>query len=145
MVLAARKIVTDFVCNVGRRFRTWLQRVVRNAVLNALSRMPADRAAGGARDTNLWEQPVDDPSTTKLLELEWRREALRWAADMIRDEFQPASWEAFWLTAVDGLSAQEAARRTGKTAGAVYIAKSRIMRRLQEKVRETAGRGSHVR
>jgi RNA polymerase sigma-70 factor (ECF subfamily) len=149
----AQQVLLSVARNIGNwehdpqraRFRTWLQRVVRNAILNTFSRMPVDRAPGGTWDINLLEQPVDDPATTELMELEWRREALRWAADMIRDEFQPASWAAFWLTAVHGLSAQEAARRTGKTAGAVYIAKSRIMRRLQEKVRETEGRGSHVR
>ena len=122
------------------RFRTWLSRVVRNATLNALSRRKPDRGAGGTSALVLINgKAADGFDDSEVLDLEWRREAFRWAADQIRDEFQPQTWEAFWLTAVDGLSAAEAAKQTGKSIGAVYVARSRVMARFQEKVRSLCG------
>ncbi|MBI1312712.1 sigma-70 family RNA polymerase sigma factor [bacterium] len=122
------------------RFRTWLGRVVRNAALNALSRRKPDRAAGGTSALVLINgKAAEDCDDAEVLELEWRREAFRWIADQIRDEFQPKTWEAFWLTAVEGLSPDQAARQTGKSIGAVYVARSRVMTRFQEQVRTLSG------
>jgi len=55
----------------------------------------------------------------------------------VRFEVGPAAWQAFWLTAVDGLSGAEAAARLGQTPAAVFMAKSRVLARL----RAAAGRG----
>jgi len=119
------------------RFRTWLHRVANNLILNALARGKPDRGSG---DTGLiqWlaQQPANDGPNSDLLRLEWRREAFRWAATQIRDEFQPDNWEAFWRTAVDGEAVDEVAQRLGKSRSSVHSARSRIMRRLKEKVDE---------
>jgi RNA polymerase sigma-70 factor (ECF subfamily) len=116
------------------RFRTWLRRVADNAIINALTRGVPDRAEGGT--DRLTEQTAREGPDSDLLRIEYRREVFRWAARQIRDEFQPATWGAFWLTAVEGRDASEVAATLGKSAGAVYAAKSRVMRRLREKVGE---------
>lgn len=116
------------------RFRTWLQRVVRNATLNALTRSPKDVAAGGTEALAvLVELPQED---SEAFDHEWRRETLNWAAQQIRDEFHSATWNAFWLTAVEGVTPKIAAARTGKSIGAVYIARTRVMQRIHAKVDE---------
>jgi RNA polymerase sigma-70 factor (ECF subfamily) len=61
---------------------------------------------------------------------------LCWAATQIRDEFQPTTWNAFWMTAVEGLAVDEAARKLNRTPGSVYAARSRVMRRLKEKTEQ---------
>jgi RNA polymerase sigma-70 factor (ECF subfamily) len=114
------------------RFRTWLRRVVHNAIINALTRGAQDRAAGGPH--SLTEQPAPEGPDSDLVRIEYRREVFRWAARQIKDEFHVATWDAFWLTAVEGKDAAEVARELGKNAGAVYAAKSRVMRRLREKI-----------
>jgi RNA polymerase sigma-70 factor (ECF subfamily) len=48
---------------------------------------------------------------------------------------QPHTWEAFVLTAVEGLSGAEAASRLGMQVGAVYVARGKVQRMLQEEVR----------
>ncbi|MCA9065113.1 MAG: sigma-70 family RNA polymerase sigma factor [Planctomycetaceae bacterium] len=122
------------------RFRTWLNRVVRNATLNALSRRKPDHAVGGTSTVVLINgRSAAELEDSDILELEWRREALRRAADQIRDEFQEPTWQSFWLTAVEGKSAAEAAAVTGKSLGSVYVARSRVMSRLKEKVRMLSG------
>jgi RNA polymerase sigma-70 factor (ECF subfamily) len=122
------------------RFRTWLARVVRNATLTALSRRPADRAAGGTTGMLALDGMADaSADDAELFELEWRREAFRWAADQVREDFEPATWEAFWLTAVEEVSPEEAAKRTGKSVGAVYVARSRVMQKILARLNELSG------
>ena len=59
-----------------------------------------------------------------------------WAARQIEREFQPDTWQAFWLTAVEGRSCEDAAAELNKGVGTIYAARSRVMKRLQEKVKE---------
>jgi RNA polymerase sigma-70 factor (ECF subfamily) len=121
------------------RFRTWLHRVAQNAILNALSRGPPDRGAGETgQAASVEQQAAAHGPDSDLLRLEYRREVFRWAARQIRAEFQPETWKAFWLTAVKDRAVDEVARLLRKTRGAVYAARSRVMRRLQEKVAELA-------
>jgi len=143
----AQQVLLSVANNIGRwehdpqraRFRTWLAHAVRNATLNALTRMPADRGAGGTTGMLALENHAGATDDAEMLELEWRRETFRWAVDQVRDEFQPQTWEAFWITAVDGLSASEAAEKTRKSIGAVYVARSRVMQRVQAKLKELTG------
>ena len=84
------------------------------------------------------QQAARNGPDSDLLRLEYRREVFRWAARQIRAEFQRATWKAFWLTAVEDRAADGVARLLHKTTGAVYAARSRVMRRLQEKAAELA-------
>ena len=51
---------------------------------------------------------------------------------LIRTEFEERTWRAFWAAAVDGRPAAEVAAELGMSPGAVYIAKSRVLKRLRE-------------
>lgn len=118
------------------RFRTWLTRVATNAILNALNRRPRDCGAGGSDLIDLLgAQPADGPGSN-LVRIEHRREVFRWAARQVRPEFQPETWNAFWLTAVDGREIADVARELNRSHGSIYAARSRVMRRLREKVGE---------
>jgi RNA polymerase sigma factor (sigma-70 family) len=119
------------------KFRTWLHRISQNAIINALSRAAPDRAAGdtGMR-IQLHRAPAAEGPESDLIRLELRREIFRWAANQIKPEFRPATWDAFWLTAVEGQESEAVAAKLGLSCGSVYAARSRIMRRLKEKVAE---------
>jgi RNA polymerase sigma-70 factor (ECF subfamily) len=118
------------------RFRNWLSRVTRNAILKALSRGPRDLATGGTEILNvLHEVPADDP-TDALIELEYRREVFVRAAARVRGEVQDDTWLAFEATVLQGISIEVAAKRYGLSAGSIYAARSRIMRRLRTAVQE---------
>lgn len=117
------------------RFRSWLATIARNAAANALARRRPDAGVGGTDLLDLLaEQPADDEPSRQLVLLEFRRGLFRFAADRVREEFRGGTWEAFRLTAIEGLSAEEAAAELGTTAGAVYTARSRVIRRLREEV-----------
>jgi RNA polymerase sigma-70 factor (ECF subfamily) len=118
-------------------FRSWLFRIVRNACVNALTRGPRDAARGGTSVAEQLERrPNNEDAIDRLIEEEHQRAVFRWAADEVASEFQDDTWLAFRLTTIDELSVDVAAAELGKSAGAVYAARSRVMRRLKEKVRE---------
>jgi len=119
------------------RFRHWLRRVARNAIVNALSRQPRDRGAGGSSVQELLsEQPEVDEESTALIELEYRRELYLRAARMVRGDVELETWRAFELTVIENRTIDEAAAELEKPVGSIYAARSRIMRRLREAVRE---------
>jgi RNA polymerase sigma-70 factor, ECF subfamily len=141
VLLSVSRGIRAWKLDPGRaRFRTWLRQVVRNATINAIVRRPADRAPGGTTAVRaLGEVAEDGGDIASQFEDEWRREAFRWASDEVRNELHPSTWDAFRMTAVEGLDAGEVARRTGKSVGAVYVARCRVMQKIQAKVRELVG------
>jgi RNA polymerase sigma-70 factor (ECF subfamily) len=118
------------------RFRHWLRRVVRNAIVNALSQQPQDRAAGGSAVQDLlMQQPEVDPQTDAQIELEYRRELYLRAARIVRRDVDPETWRAFELTVIKEHSIDAAAIELDKSVGTIYAARSRVMRRLREAVK----------
>lgn len=119
------------------RFRHWLSRVTRNAILNALTRRPKDQAVGGSSIVDLLHEAVDrDAETSALIEVELRRELYLRAAEMVKVEFRSDSWNAFELSIDGKLTIEEVAKQLGKSVGAIYTARSRIIYRLREVIAE---------
>jgi len=118
------------------KFRTWLNRVAENAILNALTRGKPDVGSGRTDFIELLTQHSAPPEDSALLRRECQEQVFRWAADRIRLEFNEETWEAFWATAVDGQACEQVAVRLEKNVGSIYAARSRVMRRLKEKVTE---------
>ena len=82
------------------------------------------------------DEPAREGPTSELLGIEFRREVFRWAAREIQKEFRPETWDAFWLSCVDGVPIVDLAERLGKSRGAIYVARSRVISRLQQKIEE---------
>jgi len=117
-------------------FRAWLNRVARNALVSMLRSGKHNLAIGGSEflaKSMAVEAPTEE--IERVIEQEHHRSRLRWAAEQIRHEFKEQSWRAFWLTTLGDLSVPEAAEQLGMSTGAVYAARSRIMRRLQDRAR----------
>jgi RNA polymerase sigma factor (sigma-70 family) len=120
-------------------FRGWLYTVARNKIFNFLNSQ-RNRARGvgdDGSDHDRLDSLADKRDEQEAIwELEYQRRLSTLAMDAVRHEFQPATWSAFWATAVDGKSAADIGRELGMTSGAVYVAKSRVLARLREKVSE---------
>jgi RNA polymerase sigma-70 factor (ECF subfamily) len=118
-------------------FRAWLAEAARRVTLQVLrQRDKRDRGAGGdARQGVLAE--VAAPSATAVAEDE---DEQRWlffcAAASVEQEVQPKTWRAFWLAAVDGVSAAAVAAELEMTVGNVYSAKCRVLDRIRRRVAE---------
>ncbi len=119
--------------NDDARFRNWLSRITRNAILKALTRAPRDRAAGGSAIMNVLSAvPAIDPATNALIDLEYRRELFRRAAEHVRTDVQEPTWLAFELTELQHVPIDKAAKVLGISTGSVYAARSRVMRRMRD-------------
>lgn len=116
------------------KFRNWLSRVTKNAIIDAFRNQKPDAAVGGSGATNTLKQsPAADETE---IEHEYERSLFRRAAALVKVEFKEDSWNAFLQTTVEGLSVADVAKQMGRSAGAVYSARSRVMKRLRDVVEE---------
>jgi RNA polymerase sigma factor (sigma-70 family) len=114
-------------------FRGWLTRVTRNLTIEqfrARSRRPRTNPESGQLEQF-------DRDADSIFQLEEQRELFGWAARKARDQFAPATWQAFWLTAVEQQLPAAVAEQLGLSAGAVYIARSRVMARMRELIEQS--------
>ena len=124
------------------RFHHWLRHVAKNEVLKTLTRSPKDQASGGTTATELLRgQANGDCELEDLVDLEYRRQLIRRAAEIVRKRANQTTWLAFSLTMVDGLSISEAAERIGRNEGMVYAARSRIVQRMRCEIRKMEDEG----
>jgi RNA polymerase sigma-70 factor (ECF subfamily) len=117
----------------GKRFRGWLWTVALNKWRQAQRRRCLVPCANGAA---ILSELVIADSIEVLGETEYRHYLTQRALRLMQAEFTPSTWQAFWECAVAGKSAAATARQLGITENAVYLAKSRVLRRLR---RELAG------
>ena len=137
VLIAVAKAVGGWKPDPNRgRFRTWLIRIAGNAIINVLTRGRPDGAIGGTSFLEAIRQQAEPNLAAEDIKREYQRELFRWCVKQIRCEFHESTWNAFWLTTVEGLSIEETAARLGKTTGSIYASRSRIMRRLRERVRQ---------
>lgn len=144
----AEEVTQEVLCSVARKvvdwkpsrqpgsFRRWLYCVMRSRLVDLYrsERNRLDFSIGGSDVAELLEnQPGDFDAH---LESERRQAIFLWAAKRVREEVQPATWEAFWRTGVGGEEVDAVARALGMSRGGVYVAKSRVMSRLRQAVQE---------
>ena len=116
-------------------FRGWLFTITRNKVFNFLSaRRLRPQATGDTNTHQLLGSQPDGQDGSEAWEMEYQRRLASLAMEQIKGEFQETTWKAFWLTAVEGTSAADASKQVGLTAGAIYVAKSRVLARLKDEV-----------
>jgi len=119
-------------------FRGWLRTVVRNKVSTFLGRRKlSDQGSGGTDAYDLLRsQPASDTGEADPWDQEYERQLFAWAAERVRGSFHDSTWQAFWLTAVEGKSGKQAARELGLSVAAVYLARGRVMTRLKKEVQQ---------
>jgi RNA polymerase sigma-70 factor (ECF subfamily) len=119
----------------GDTFRGWLRVVTRNQVLQLFRRRKGQPQAEGG--SQAWEnlQEIADPLPGPAEEEsgEMGQLYLR-ALELVRGEFQERTWQAFWLSAVEGRDPAAVAQELNMTTNNIRQAKSRVLRRLREEV-----------
>jgi RNA polymerase sigma-70 factor (ECF subfamily) len=119
-------------------FRGWLYTVTRNKIYNFLNGQRIRPKASGDDDARerleaLPAREEDGPDAD--WEREYQKRLTDRAMELVKGEFQFATWQAFWGTAVDGKPASEVGASLKMSAGAVYVAKSRVLARLRDEVK----------
>ncbi len=117
------------------RFRAYL----RAAVVHAMGR----RASREARQPAVLDpQNFDylagqtEASADARWEREWQLHRLRWAMRAIADEFEPHTLKAFELHVLADRPVADVATELGLSTASVYQARSRVLKRLKERLAE---------
>src|SRR5204863_7867904 len=109
----------DYDRNQGT-FRGWLFTITRNKIFNFLSARRIRPQASGRTTTNrLLDSQPDGSDSSDAWELEYQRRLASLAMQRIKPEFQENTWQAFWLTAVEGKAAADVAKQVGISPGAI--------------------------
>ncbi len=117
------------------KFRAWLISIARNESVDLLTQRATRTIAkgGGATDHAITDREQAD-QLTALIDREYERAVFEWAAKQVRASVAEHTWQAFWLTHIQGLSVQQAADQLGVRPGNIYFGRSRVMSRLRELV-----------
>jgi RNA polymerase sigma-70 factor (ECF subfamily) len=117
-------------------FRNWLFTLVRRKLGDWWTARERQTPADGDPATRqLLEQYPGPDLTEREWEAQWQVQLLAWAHEQVRSTVSATTWQAFWRTAVEGQPGQQVAAELGLSVGAVYIARSRVLARLKERVR----------
>ena len=124
--------------------RGWISRIARNLIIDFLRNQNRLPKTGDHSDVQrLIEQTPDRTNESQLFDQEHERQIFYWAAERVRPTMAPATWQAFWQTAVEQVPVTQVARDLNLSRGAVYIARSRVMARLQAVVAQTQFETQH--
>jgi RNA polymerase sigma-70 factor, ECF subfamily len=124
------RTIPTFHYDKQRSFRAWLRTVTMNCWRDRCRRL-ATRPMGSLPNPEEIAEPDTDGSFS---EIEYRRQLVARALELMQVEFQPATWKACWEFVVNSRSAADVARELKISENAVYIAKSRVLRRLHEEL-----------
>jgi RNA polymerase sigma-70 factor (ECF subfamily) len=130
----------DFAYDPQRRFRAWLKTVAQHAWSDFVKGRQRQGQGSGDPDVLrlLGTVAVRDDLAQRLQE-QFDAELLAEATARVRQRVAAQTWEAFRLTALEGLSGAEAAQRLGGEVGAIYVSKHRVEKMLREEVQKLEG------
>jgi RNA polymerase sigma-70 factor (ECF subfamily) len=120
----------SFSYDPQQRFRGWLWTILCNKCREARRRQMA-RPHGGDRELATVSVP---DGVEAMAEAEYVQYLTGRALQLVRAEFEPSTWKACWEYVVADRPAAEVAAELGISVGAVYIAKSRVIRRLRREL-----------
>jgi RNA polymerase sigma-70 factor (ECF subfamily) len=118
----------------ARSFHAWLRTVTQHALghFSADGRKEPGQLGPGMRIAELVDARVDlEQGLESLFDLDLFAIAKR----RIERRVKPVTWDAFQLTALEGLSGQDAARRLRIPVAHVFVARNRVQKLLQEEIR----------
>jgi RNA polymerase sigma-70 factor, ECF subfamily len=115
-------------------FRAWLRTIVCSRTTDYWRAADASAPARGGSGATAALQQIADPDSD--LNRQWDEEHDRYVLDCLLDlveaEFEPATLRAFRRLALDGAKGAEVAGELRLTVAAVYVAKSRVLKRIRQ-------------
>ncbi len=116
-------------------FRRWLRGIALNR-LRAFRRARQPLPAGDDPSLRQALDGLEDPHSdlSRRWDEEHDRHVVRRLLELIEPEFEPTTWRAFRMVALEGKPAPEAAAALAVSANAVRIAKSRVLARFRQEI-----------
>jgi RNA polymerase sigma-70 factor (ECF subfamily) len=114
----------------GDSFRAWLRTITMNRIRDKVGKRPIIGEGGSSAAAMIAEIPNPDNPASDDNEMELSI-LFRRLMGIIRQEFEETSWQAFWRMVIEEQPVSAVAADLGMTPNAMYLAKSRILRRLR--------------
>ena len=110
-------------------FRAWLAEAARRVTMQiTMQRARIGRGLGGSGFAIEVEGRAQESQASAEDERRW---IFYCAAAIVQKEVKPQHWMAFWLTAVEGKSAEQVSDQLSMKSGTVYSAKCRVLAKLK--------------
>ena len=115
-------------------FRRWLREITVHRALGFLrGRQLRGAAPGGSTFLARSQQRMDDnDSLVQQWDREFDQQVLAQLMNIVETELEPTTCAAFRLVTLEDVPAEQAALQLGISVGAVYSAKSRVLRKLRQ-------------
>jgi RNA polymerase sigma-70 factor (ECF subfamily) len=130
-------------------FRGWLRTITRRKILDFFRRRSKEAVAAGGTDAlndmnsipAASDSPTNDDvnesdSISSAVDRQERSILIRRAVELIHSSFEDRTCRAFWNVAVEGHSPKDVAADLRMSLNAVYMAKSKVLRRLRDEFGE---------
>jgi RNA polymerase sigma-70 factor (ECF subfamily) len=114
-------------------FRAWLGTIAHRRACDHLRKRADQPAAAGGTEAQamLQELPERLPEAGPPEDANSHADLIRRALELVRPEFADRTWQACMQTAVEGRRPADVAADLEMTVGAVYVARSRVLKRLK--------------
>jgi RNA polymerase sigma-70 factor (ECF subfamily) len=116
----------------NQSFRAWLKTITLNRCRDYWRKKRPKLLDGSERDWDRWASD-NDPADLFAVE-QFNAYLSQRSLEIMTSRFEAPTVKAFMRHAIDGLSAATVAAELGLTEGAVYAAKSRVMRALRDEL-----------
>lgn len=115
-------------------FRAWLKTITINQCRKQVRKRSLAIGRGGEGDDDVLQAVLGGDTWEEVWNADYQACVLRKAMQIMQSQFETKTWQAAWELAVNGLTAAEASHKLGLSESAVYVAKSRVMRRLRQEL-----------
>jgi RNA polymerase sigma factor (sigma-70 family) len=136
VLLKLSRLMKTFVYDPSRTFRGWLKTLTHHAWRDLVEERLRNRVISGDSSIQaVFESLEARDDLVKHLRAEFRRELMDHAMMLVRPRVAPRTWDAFHLTAIEGLSGASAAARLAMKVSHVFVAKSEVKMMIRDEIR----------
>jgi RNA polymerase sigma factor (sigma-70 family) len=116
-------------------FRAYLKKVTHSVLWNHdQARRRPGQGSGDSEVQKLLEDLTATEQLTEKLDREFDREILEEATARVQCRVEAHTWEAFRLSALEGMPGKDVAERLGMKRATVFVAKSKVTKMLKEEI-----------